>query len=171
MSRFSLVYLGCLALFLHSVTNSYMLHLTQPTRIRIMNNKDHINDGMGDNVAVIGFSTEANGAIDWRSLFEGDVVEYQLPTTQDSHEKAHTHSLAAVTYNRKLQPLYRRESESDVEELLLYGDDDQKEMVLDDSICITAMIDDFQYTQVSTSIIHILRLNYAYRMWIDSVIF
>lgn len=84
-----------------------------------------------------------------KCLFEGDVVEYQIPMKLRNKHDSITHSLAAVTYNGKLQPLYRRESgDTTSEEILLYADDEQAEMKLNDtSIHIVALMDEFQYTQ------------------------
>ena len=88
--------------------------------------------------------------IDRSTLFEGDVVEYsRVPINPTAQMDVPLTSLAAVTCNRKLQPLYRRDSDTaSDDELFLYGDDDEKELVLTDpSITITAVLDDFQYTQ------------------------
>ena len=84
-----------------------------------------------------------------RSLFQGDVVEYQIRVEQRRDKDSCTHSLAAITNNRKLQPLYRREPvDPTCEEILLFVDDDQEEMILSDpSIIIVALVNEFEYTQ------------------------
>lgn len=83
------------------------------------------------------------------SLFQGDVVEYQIPIELRSDNDKRTHSLAAITNNRKLQPLYRREAVDTLsDEILLFVDDDQGELTLSDpSIIIVALVDEFEYTQ------------------------
>ena len=86
---------------------------------------------------------------DFKSLFEGDVVYFEMVETSKLQLKDGVQSIASVTSNRKLQPLYRREDrEFDEKELILYEDTEEKPISLSDpSIIICEIVVGFLYTQ------------------------
>ena len=86
---------------------------------------------------------------DVKSLFEGDVVFYEMVEPSKLNQKDGLQSIASVTSSRKLQPLYRREDrEFDEKELILYEDTDEEPIPLNDpSIIICEVVVGFLYTQ------------------------
>lgn len=87
---------------------------------------------------------------DVKSLFEGDVVFYEMvEPSSELKQKGGLQSIASVTSSRKLQPLYRREDrEFDEKELILYEDTDEEPIPLNNpSINICEVVVGFLYTQ------------------------